>query len=41
MLSAKSMLLNPDWVEDLRNGKKLSLYTSEAANIAYTDERLP
>lgn len=41
VLSAKSMLLNPDWVEDLRNGKKLSLYTSEAANIAYTDERLP
>ena len=41
VLSAKSILLNPDWVEDVRAGKELPLYTSEQANIAYTDEPLP
>jgi 2,4-dienoyl-CoA reductase-like NADH-dependent reductase (Old Yellow Enzyme family) len=40
-LSAKSMLLNPSWVADLRSGKDLTLYGSEEANIAYTDEPLP
>jgi len=41
ILSAKSILLNPNWIEDIRAGKSLPLYNSEAANIAYTDEPLP
>lgn len=41
VLSAKSMLLNPDWVEDVRSGKDLPLYKSEEANVAYTDKPLP
>ena len=41
VLSAKSMLLNPNWVEDVRAGKSLPLYESEEANIAYTDKALP
>jgi len=41
VLSAKSLLLNPDWVENVRSGKQLSLYKSEEANVAYTDEPLP
>jgi len=41
VLSAKSLLLNPDWVEDVRSGKQLPLYNSEEANVAYTDEPLP
>jgi 2,4-dienoyl-CoA reductase-like NADH-dependent reductase (Old Yellow Enzyme family) len=40
VLSAKSLLLNPNWVEDVRAGKSLPLYTSEEANIAYTDKAL-
>jgi 2,4-dienoyl-CoA reductase-like NADH-dependent reductase (Old Yellow Enzyme family) len=40
-LSAKSMLLNPNWVEDVRQAKTLPLYKSEEANIAYTDTPLP
>ena len=40
-LSGKSILLNPNWVEDIRAGKELPLYKSEEANIAYTDEPLP
>ena len=40
VLSAKSLLLNPNWVEDVRAGKSLSLYKSEEANIAYTDQAL-
>ena len=40
-LSGKSILLNPNWVEDIRAGKPLPLYKSEEANIAYTDEPLP
>ena len=39
-LSAKSFLLNPDWVEDVRAGKDLPLHKSEEADIAYTDEPL-
>lgn len=39
-LSSKSMLLNPNWVEDVRAGEKLPLYKSEDANVAYTDELL-
>jgi 2,4-dienoyl-CoA reductase-like NADH-dependent reductase (Old Yellow Enzyme family) len=40
VLSAKSFLLNPDWVEDVRSGKRLPLYNSEEANVAYTDKAL-
>lgn len=41
VLSAKSMLLNPIWVEDVRANKPLQRYKSEEANIAYTQEPLP
>jgi 2,4-dienoyl-CoA reductase-like NADH-dependent reductase (Old Yellow Enzyme family) len=41
VLSAKSFLLNPNWLADVRNGKQLPLYSSEDANIAYTEEPLP
>ena len=41
VLSAKSFLLNPDWVEDVRTGDKLPLHKSEEADIAYTEEPLP
>ena len=41
VLSAKSMLLNPNLVEDIRAEKDLPLYTSEEANRAYTGEALP
>ncbi len=41
VLSAKSALLNPDWVEDMRTGKTMPLYASLDANIAYTDTALP
>jgi len=41
ILSAKSFLLNPNWVENLRAGKTLPLYSSEDANIAYTGELIP
>lgn len=39
-LSSKSILLNPNWVEDVRSGKELPLHKSEDANIAYSDEPL-
>jgi 2,4-dienoyl-CoA reductase-like NADH-dependent reductase (Old Yellow Enzyme family) len=41
VLSAKSMLLNPHWVADLRENKALRPYSSEEANIAYTEAALP
>jgi 2,4-dienoyl-CoA reductase-like NADH-dependent reductase (Old Yellow Enzyme family) len=41
VLSAKSILLNPNWVEDVRAGKPLPLYRADEANIAYTDTPLP
>jgi 2,4-dienoyl-CoA reductase-like NADH-dependent reductase (Old Yellow Enzyme family) len=41
VLSAKSFLLNPAWVEDVRTGKSLPLHKSEEANIAYSDTPLP
>ena len=41
VLSAKSILLNPNWVEDVRPDKELPLHASDDANIAYTDEPLP
>ncbi len=40
-LSAKSMLLNPNWVEDVRQGKKLPSHKSSEANVAYTETPLP
>jgi 2,4-dienoyl-CoA reductase-like NADH-dependent reductase (Old Yellow Enzyme family) len=40
VLSAKSLLLNPNWVQEVRDGKSLPLYSSEDANIAYTDKVL-
>ncbi|MDD2904557.1 MAG: hypothetical protein PHU44_19170 [Syntrophales bacterium] len=40
-LSAKSILLNPDWVEDVRQGKPLRPYHSAEADIAYTTTPLP
>ncbi len=39
-LSGKSILLNPNWVEDVRAGKELPLYKAEDANIAYSAEPL-
>ncbi|WDP90013.1 MAG: NADH-dependent flavin oxidoreductase [Desulfobacter sp.] len=41
VLSGKSMLLNPNWVGDVRDGKPLKLYSSEEAGVAYTDTPLP
>ena len=41
VLSAKSMLLNPNWVEEVRRGKPLPLYRAEEADIAYTEPPLP
>ena len=40
-LAAKSFLLNPDFVSDVRDGKALALYGSAEANVAYTEEPLP
>jgi len=41
VLSGKSMLLNPDWVQQVRAGNDLPLHASEDANVAYTDTPLP
>lgn len=41
VLSAKSILLNPNWVEDIRAGKELPAYESKDAGVAYTDTPLP
>lgn len=41
VLSGKSILLNPHWIEDVRAGKKLPLHKSEDANIAYGETPLP
>jgi 2,4-dienoyl-CoA reductase-like NADH-dependent reductase (Old Yellow Enzyme family) len=41
VLSAKSILLNPDWVEDVRAGKVMPPYGSDEANVAYTETPLP
>jgi 2,4-dienoyl-CoA reductase-like NADH-dependent reductase (Old Yellow Enzyme family) len=40
VLSAKSMLLTQNWVEDVRTGKELPIYKSEEADIAYTEKPL-
>ncbi len=41
ILSAKSILLNPNWVADLQVEKPMEAYASDEANIAYTDTPLP
>jgi 2,4-dienoyl-CoA reductase-like NADH-dependent reductase (Old Yellow Enzyme family) len=41
VLSAKSMLLNPHWIEAMRAGKTLPLRKSEEADVAYTETPLP
>ncbi|MFQ5466262.1 MAG: NADH-dependent flavin oxidoreductase, partial [Thermodesulfobacteriota bacterium] len=41
VLSGKSMLLDPDWVEEIRANKPLRPYRTEEANVAYTAEPLP
>lgn len=41
ILSAKSILLNPDWVDDIKARKPLEAFKSDDANIAYTDTPLP
>ena len=41
VLSAKSFLLNPNWVADIKAGKELPLYSSQEANVAYTGEPIP
>ncbi|AOY59584.1 NADH:flavin oxidoreductase/NADH oxidase [Desulfococcus multivorans] len=41
VLSGKTALLNPDWVDDLRTGKTLPLRSAEEADIAYTTKPLP
>ena len=40
-LSAKSVLLNPNWVEEVRQGRPLRPYSSAEADIAYTETPLP
>jgi 2,4-dienoyl-CoA reductase-like NADH-dependent reductase (Old Yellow Enzyme family) len=40
-LSAKTALLNPDWVEEMRAGKAMPRYSAADANVAYTAEPLP
>ena len=41
VLSGKSILLNADWVEDVRAGTPMPPRSSEEANLAYTDTPLP
>ncbi len=41
VLSGKSMLLNPDWVADVKAGKTMPPYKSDDAGVAYTDTPLP
>jgi len=41
VLSAKSMLLNPNWLEDVRQRKPLPLYRSAEVDISYTETLFP
>ena len=41
VLSGKSMLLNPNWVADVQEGKSMKVYSSDEAGVAYTPEPLP
>jgi 2,4-dienoyl-CoA reductase-like NADH-dependent reductase (Old Yellow Enzyme family) len=40
-LSGKSLLLNPQWVADIREDKPLRPRTNEESNVAYTETPLP
>lgn len=40
-LSGKSILLNPNWIEDVRQGRDLEPFTADQAQVAYTEEPLP
>ncbi len=40
ILSGKSTLLNPNWVEDVREGRSLKPFTSDQSQVAYTTEPL-
>ena len=40
VLSGKSTLLNPNWIEDVRQGRTMEPFTSDQASVAYTDEIL-
>lgn len=40
ILSAKSLLLNQNWVDDLKNHRPLAAFASSDANIAYTETPL-
>lgn len=41
ILSAKSLLLNPNWIQDIQQDKDLPCYASEEAAVAYTKTVLP
>ncbi len=41
VLSAKSLLLNPNWVAEVRERKALPIHKSDEANVAYTETSLP
>jgi 2,4-dienoyl-CoA reductase-like NADH-dependent reductase (Old Yellow Enzyme family) len=41
VLSAKSLLLNPNWLDDIYHNRPLEPYKSKDAQIAYTREPLP
>ena len=41
VLSAKSMLLDPHWIEAVRAGESLPLRRSEEADVAYSETPLP
>jgi 2,4-dienoyl-CoA reductase-like NADH-dependent reductase (Old Yellow Enzyme family) len=41
VLSGKSLLLNPDWVADIRDNKPLKPRSGAEADVAYTDDPLP
>ncbi len=41
VLSGKSLLLNPDWVADIRANKPLEQRTGKEADVAYTETPLP
>lgn len=40
VLSGKSTLLNPNWIAEVKEGKSLEPFTSDQAQVAYTDEIL-
>lgn len=41
VLSGKSLLLNPDWVANIRANKPLKQRTGKEADVAYTEKPLP